>query len=765
MNAPLQFEALRQRGVDRSQTASGEVWTDYNAHDPGVTLLELFCFALTELDYRADFPVADLLTDPDGVLDFEAQALAVPDQALPTAPVTRSDWEAALSYAAPSVARTFVRPHMQADGEALPGLYEIYVVPAEDSETGRAQALSDVRAAFYARRNLCEDLARLDIAQAIDVELIAEIALVGRDAPEKTAARIYDICDRLLQGVDATPPPPATRRDVADAPERYFGPATEHHGDHVSAVELFDAVADIDQVAGVLSMTFAPPLDAPPPCGAYRRIRVPRAGEDANLRLSVADRATRFDIQEMRVELARLRADRRLKALNVLDQTDWRSLPRGRRRLIAHAPLGPGLPNVYLADGESLGVSARPEERGAAAQIRGFLAHFDGVLASAAEDIAHLYDLFSARDPTGPSYFGGAIDIAAVLRAVREASAPNEVDLTDVVARRDHRRERKGRALDHLLALYAEAFSQNSLRRYDLYRSVEARQDSVLHNRARLLCEAPALHLARFAGGQSGGFARKLAILLDMPLRSDDAAAGAFDGGLAPAGQPRRAAPRIPLARMPAAADPLAALAPRFDPPPVDPAVLARETVFLRCETPDEDIVRAGALQDAWLLAPVSNHRWRLFFVPDVRGPAFLCRTCRTREDAVRRANQLRAAFAEANRRAETLYIVEDILLRSSDSDAAAQPMFLWAAMPGWTARTVDLEFRELAEETIVGLCPAHISHRTVWLDRADMATFETLFEAHAAARAHYEADGGSETPDDAGRRLRDFLRARGSPD
>ena len=47
-----------------AQTLSGHAWTDYNLHDPGVTMLEQLCYALTDLVYRADFPVADHLRAP-----------------------------------------------------------------------------------------------------------------------------------------------------------------------------------------------------------------------------------------------------------------------------------------------------------------------------------------------------------------------------------------------------------------------------------------------------------------------------------------------------------------------------------------------------------------------------------------------------------------------------------------------------------------------------------------------------------------------------
>ncbi|WP_394216238.1 hypothetical protein [Brachybacterium vulturis] len=59
------YAALRSAGLTRIERAGSARWTDYNAHDPGITLLEAFAYAQTDLSYRTGFPVEDLLaSDP-----------------------------------------------------------------------------------------------------------------------------------------------------------------------------------------------------------------------------------------------------------------------------------------------------------------------------------------------------------------------------------------------------------------------------------------------------------------------------------------------------------------------------------------------------------------------------------------------------------------------------------------------------------------------------------------------------------------------------
>ena len=57
----LDFDFLYQEAIRFLQQLSGEVWTDYNIHDPGVTILEYLCYALTDLGYRTNLDIRDIL--------------------------------------------------------------------------------------------------------------------------------------------------------------------------------------------------------------------------------------------------------------------------------------------------------------------------------------------------------------------------------------------------------------------------------------------------------------------------------------------------------------------------------------------------------------------------------------------------------------------------------------------------------------------------------------------------------------------------------
>ncbi|MDR4515329.1 hypothetical protein [Nitrosomonas sp.] len=130
----LDFATLRKDALSIIQDLCGENWTDYNLHDPGVTILEQLCYALTDLSYRSEFPVADYLSGSDGSIDYSKQSLYPPHEVFPSAAVTQTDYEKILYDAVPEIDRVWFRTdsfeHEQIPG--LTGLYTVYVKIDQD---------------------------------------------------------------------------------------------------------------------------------------------------------------------------------------------------------------------------------------------------------------------------------------------------------------------------------------------------------------------------------------------------------------------------------------------------------------------------------------------------------------------------------------------------------------------------------------------------------------------------------------------------------
>lgn len=87
------FNLLRAEGLKVLQAAAGTSWTNHNLSDPGITLLEACCYALTEAGLKAGIPMRDLLVSDAG---GRGQESPTPGVVLPMAPLTINDYRKTL---------------------------------------------------------------------------------------------------------------------------------------------------------------------------------------------------------------------------------------------------------------------------------------------------------------------------------------------------------------------------------------------------------------------------------------------------------------------------------------------------------------------------------------------------------------------------------------------------------------------------------------------------------------------------------------------
>ncbi|WP_259070965.1 hypothetical protein HDF24_23070 [Mucilaginibacter sp. X4EP1] len=85
------YAFLLQAGLSYIEQLGSNIWTDYNEHDPGITILEALCYAITELGYRTDLPMQDLLTEQNGTIS-SAQTLYTARSILTQSPLNIDDY-------------------------------------------------------------------------------------------------------------------------------------------------------------------------------------------------------------------------------------------------------------------------------------------------------------------------------------------------------------------------------------------------------------------------------------------------------------------------------------------------------------------------------------------------------------------------------------------------------------------------------------------------------------------------------------------------
>jgi uncharacterized protein YegP (UPF0339 family) len=234
----LDFQALRRIGIDHVQALSKQLWTDYNLHDPGVTILEVLCYAVTDLGYRNNLNIKDLLAlNPKDAKEKETNFFT-PDEILTCNPVTEMDWrkrlidiagvrnawlekvgipdpqstvqekvknpyEPAIYVDANNGRLQYTIPVGQREDQAIrlnpKGLYRVCLDldpdPRKDAcgQTDRPwdKILQEVKAVLCRDRNLCEDFYDVVILGEEEIGLCTDIELEAGADPEDVQVEIY----------------------------------------------------------------------------------------------------------------------------------------------------------------------------------------------------------------------------------------------------------------------------------------------------------------------------------------------------------------------------------------------------------------------------------------------------------------------------------------------------------------------------------------------------------------------------------------------
>jgi hypothetical protein len=127
----LNFTELRERGIEYVQELSGDVWTDYNSHDPGITILEQLSYALTDIGLRSSLPVEELLVKVnDESVDGEMNAFIAPSDIFSSHPVTIMDMRKMIIDHFTEIQNIWITTKNTKGGqEELRGIYQIEILP------------------------------------------------------------------------------------------------------------------------------------------------------------------------------------------------------------------------------------------------------------------------------------------------------------------------------------------------------------------------------------------------------------------------------------------------------------------------------------------------------------------------------------------------------------------------------------------------------------------------------------------------------------
>jgi hypothetical protein len=196
----MDFFSLRNSAIEYIQQLAGDEWTDYNEHDPGVTILEQLCYAITDLSYRTGFDIQDLL---EGDARFRGEGndtLFPPEEVMHCHPLSLTDWRKVIIGNVENVNNAWVEIPEPEPG-VVPGLYRI-AVEANTEEINSPELREEMRLrvkeVFHAHRNLCEDIDRVDVLEPRKIRVHANIEIDDYINTEETLAAVFFKLQQLL---------------------------------------------------------------------------------------------------------------------------------------------------------------------------------------------------------------------------------------------------------------------------------------------------------------------------------------------------------------------------------------------------------------------------------------------------------------------------------------------------------------------------------------------------------------------------------------
>ena len=530
----LDFEFLRQQGIAYIEKLAGSLWTDFNSHDPGITILEVLSYAITDLANRLDLPMADLLTEGQNAFGNQFHEA---HEILSTKPVTHLDYRK-LFIDIPGVRNAWLQryekkvyvnckdrllnydsflekegfEHLKAEDEKqfyLNGLYRLLLdleegVKLEDIE-------KEVRAKYHQNRNLCEDLIQIKEVNEHPVKVCAEIELESEADEDAVKARI-------LLAVEAYFTPEITPKTLAELTasgksplEIFNGPQLENGfldddevlkaalKTEVRQSDLINIISNVEGVANIRDIVMGACTEATPDGSSWVYCL------DPGKKPVLCDRSSwsffkgfiPLNIDDARVDhfKQQIRDARAADLKGIRDSLRTLKLPKGEKYQLGETTsIQNEFPEVYGIGPYGLKANASPAERAKAKQLKAYLLFFDQILANYFKHLEQVGTLFSVTGKSRHYYFAQAVrDLKGrdeLFKFPDTSFAPNSDE--ELTAHfypnfEDRNLKKRNEILDHLLARFAESFGDYAFLMRNIYGQFA--EEAIIGTKERFLKE------------------------------------------------------------------------------------------------------------------------------------------------------------------------------------------------------------------------------------------------------------------------------------
>ncbi len=529
----LDFSFLRSKGLEYIEKLSGNLWTDYNTHDPGVTILEVLCYALTDLGMRMEMPLENILAPEDKTAQKISDQFFRATQILPSKPVNENDYRK-LFIDIEGVKNCWLKPfektvYLDCKNDQLAynpkllakltgdfnlqGLYSITVdfdtldedlFPTDElkaTEYDRIKALITER--FHANRNLCEDLAEITKVEVHPISVCASIDVLPEADEELVHARILRAIDNyfspslrfysLKQMFDKG----YTSDQIFEGPllaNGFIDPKELEAAGLRTEVRLSDIMQLIMNIEGVNFIKDISINNCNNPTDETDSWLI--CVEPGKKPVRCTDSAYSYYKGVLPVNVNQKKVE---KYLDDLEKTEKDEQAKVNLDMEISVPTGTyfntresttiqnDFPDTYGIGLNGLSSQVGTARKSQARQLKGYLLFFDQILASYFAHLEKVKDLLSVDNRLKKTYFTQAVgDLTDFSDLVSDYPTDQPGDLSDLLfAELDNNIDRKNRLLDHLIARFAEKFSDYTFLMKQLYGDYAS--EAILHSKENFL--------------------------------------------------------------------------------------------------------------------------------------------------------------------------------------------------------------------------------------------------------------------------------------
>ena len=500
-----EYQDLYLEGLEFLQKLSGGIWTDYNEHDPGVTIFENLAYTLTNLSYKVDMPVVDILTEcKKDKLKSGDNGFFIPSEILTTNPVIKEDYRKMMVDGVKNVKNVWIKTHNQdrygenRDGNRMniKGLYHVFVEMYEyDSDPKQLKidekhVKNSIKALFHAHRNLCEDLYQITILKPYFLNMKLSLTLDMEVDGEVIFAQIYyNINDHLSHEANFKSLWELKQEDINSI---FTGPLlgngfmkdTELHArkNNIAVSEITKIIAKIPGVVSIDYFEMSEESKYGNPFftdvitvkeHASPRLNIPEISD--NLSFKTADVALNPDIREIKKRFTRIQAENYGSFKTVSEAVNIVDIPKGESLEIStYHSVREQFPAIYGIGRFGLPERSSKERKAQVNQLKAYLLPFDQLMSNFLSQLTNIYRLYDVKQEDLQTHFYQELEDMTVLKNLlkrfndeKDYSSPLWNDTLEKLNDQSDSNviQRLNEATDNLLARFAEQFPTYVLRK------------------------------------------------------------------------------------------------------------------------------------------------------------------------------------------------------------------------------------------------------------------------------------------------------------